>query len=167
MKGRARFCRTAFAQPEPRLLFRVPGDVESLQPATAEIDQILLERLIGERVFDLEVRRLAIRSFGADEEATVSAEEVRRNAITLEPGVVEIGAHGFIIGKGHRLGVVRFGECGDLFGVAGRTRLFVDESIMGSDQRVSGRRRRRLSGGNRCGEHKRGAKQQGCPNNCR
>ncbi len=151
-------CRFAFAEPEPRLLVCVPGDVESLQSPVTEIDQILLQGFVGKSVFNLEVRLPAVRSFRADEEATVAAEELCRNAIALEPGVVEIGTHCRVIGKSHRLGVMRRGECGRLIGVAGRTCRLGHEPVMNRDQRIGGRRNR-LGRNGLCGERKQGAKQ--------
>ncbi len=133
----------------------------------ADIDQVLLQGFVCEGIFDLEVRLLAVWPFGANEEAAIAAEELCRNATALEPSIVEIGAHRFVIGKGHRLGVMRLGECRSLFSMAGGTRLLVDESLLGRDQRVRSGRRSRFGGTNRCGERKQDTKQQSCPADCR
>ena len=49
----------------------VPGDRERLQPAVGKFDQILLQRIEAERVFDLERGELAVRPVGLDEELAV------------------------------------------------------------------------------------------------
>ena len=68
MISRAGFCGLARAEPEPFPFVRIPGDIERLQPAAADVDEILLQRFVGECVFDLEFAFLAVRPFGADED---------------------------------------------------------------------------------------------------
>lgn len=99
MKCRARCCRSAFTEPKPFLLLRVPGDIERLQPAATKIDQILLQRVTGECIFHLEVRRFAVCPFGADEESTVPPEEGCLDAVAFETSVVKICANRLVIGK--------------------------------------------------------------------
>src|SRR5690606_39274611 len=110
--GRAGFCGLARAEPEPFLLDGVPGDVESLQPAAAYIDEVLLQRLVGEGVSDLEFALLAVGPLGPDEELFSPPEERRRYSVGLEAGVVEIRPHRTVVRDGHRPGMVRFGEGG-------------------------------------------------------
>ena len=73
--SRAGFCGLARAEPEPFPFVRVPCDIERLQPAAADIDEILLQRLVGECVFDLEFAFLAVRPLGSDEEPAFALEE--------------------------------------------------------------------------------------------
>ena len=54
----------------------------------------------------------------------------------LEAGVVEIRAHRAVVGDGHRLGVVRFGEGGCLVSVTGGAFLLVDEPVVNGDLRI-------------------------------
>ena len=53
----------------------VPGDRQRLQAAVREFDQILLQRINAEGVFDLEARKLAVGTVGLDEELVVLPEE--------------------------------------------------------------------------------------------
>ena len=136
MEGRPRFCGLARAEPEPFPLVRVPGDIERLQSPAANIDEILLQRFVGEGVFDLELGFLAVRPFGPDEELAPPLEERCQDAVMLEPDVVEIRPHSAVIGQGHRLGMVRFGECRSLIRMAGGAFFLLDEPVMNRDQRI-------------------------------
>src|SRR5262249_12804643 len=65
------------------LLFRarVPGDREHLQAAVGKFDEILLQRIDAEGVFDLERRELAVRPVGLDQELAVAAEKAGTHAV--------------------------------------------------------------------------------------
>ena len=139
MIGRAGFCGLACAEPEPFPFVRVPGDIESLQPAAADVDEILLQRFVGEGVFDLELALLAVRPLGPDEEPAVALEERRQDAVVLEAGVVEIRAHRAVVRDSHRLGMVRLGEGRRLVRVAGGASFFVDEPVVNGDLRIGDR----------------------------
>ena len=71
--SRAGFRGFARAEPKPFPFVRIPGDIKRLQPAAADIDEILLQRFVGEGVFDLELAFLAVRPFGPDEELAAHA----------------------------------------------------------------------------------------------
>ncbi len=63
----------------------VPGDPQRLQAPVGKFDQILLQGIDAERVFDLEFGGLAVRPVGLDHELAVAPEEARarrRNART-------------------------------------------------------------------------------------
>jgi hypothetical protein len=90
----------------------------------------LLQRLVGEGVFDWEVALPAVRPLGAHEELAATLEERRQDAVMLEAGAVESRAHGAVIRDSHRLGVVRFGEGGRLVRVTGGAFLLPDEPIV-------------------------------------
>src|SRR5262249_34121616 len=53
----------------------VPGDRERLQPTVWKFDEILLQRLDAEGVFQLERGKLAVRPVGLDEEFPILTEE--------------------------------------------------------------------------------------------
>src|SRR5271169_1708873 len=55
----------------------IPGDRQRLQASAGKCDQVLLQWIDAESVFDLEVRHLAVVSVGVDQELPVMAEEAR------------------------------------------------------------------------------------------
>lgn len=108
----------------------------------------MLQRLIGERVFDLEVCLLAVRSFGPDEEAAVVAEKTRNDSVVIELDIVEIASHRPLIGECHRFCVMRLCKSGRLIVMAGCAGLLVRKSVMDRDPWIdSGLRNRLLSEG--------------------
>src|SRR5262249_48310293 len=85
------------------LVFRpaVPGDRKRLYAAVREFDQVLLEGIDAEGVFDLERRKLAVGPVGLNEELFVFLEETGLDAVMVEPGVIEIAEHGSVRGVLH------------------------------------------------------------------
>ncbi|MND90027.1 hypothetical protein D3C80_821030 [compost metagenome] len=71
----------------------VPGDGQSLQAASGQGNQVLLQRIVAEGVENLKVCRLAILTFGIDEEATLPAEETRRYPGLIEASILEVAEH--------------------------------------------------------------------------
>src|SRR5262249_43304667 len=85
----------------------VPGDRQRLQPAIGKFNQILLERIDAEGVFDLVGVERAIRPVGLDEEFSVLAEEARSHVVVVEACVIEVAENRFIVGMGHRVAMLR------------------------------------------------------------
>src|SRR5262245_62179575 len=85
----------------------VPGNRQRLQPTVGKLDQILLERIDAEGVFDLEGAERSVRPVGLDEEFAVFAEEARVHIVIVETRVVEVAEHGFVVGMGHRTAMLR------------------------------------------------------------
>ena len=85
----------------------IPGDRQRLQPAVGKFDQILLQRIEAERVFDLEGRKLAVGPVGLDQEFSVLAKEARSHAVIVEARIVEIAEHRFVGRMVHRMLVLR------------------------------------------------------------
>jgi hypothetical protein len=71
----------------------VPGDRQRLQPAIGKLDEILLERIDAERVFDLKDGELAVRPVGLNLVLSVLAEKAGFYAEVIECGLVEITQH--------------------------------------------------------------------------
>ena len=57
----------------PLFLFYIPGNGQTLQPSAGEGNQVLLQGIGAEGVFDFKVTHFAIRPLGMDVEATVLA----------------------------------------------------------------------------------------------
>src|SRR5262249_37859636 len=85
----------------------VPGDRQHLQPTIGKLDQILLERIDAEGVFDLENAERAIRPVGLNEEFSVLAEEARAHIVIVETRVGKIAKNSFVVGMGHRVAMLR------------------------------------------------------------
>ena len=85
----------------------VPGDRQRLQPAVGKLDQILLQRIEAEGVFDLERGELAVGPVGLDQELAVLAKEARVHAVIVEARIVEIAKHGLVGRMVHRVLVLR------------------------------------------------------------
>src|SRR5215470_2033192 len=62
----------------------VPGDRQRLQPAIGKLNQILLQWIDPEGVFDFENPELSVRPVGLDQEFPVIAEEARVHIVILE-----------------------------------------------------------------------------------
>ena len=73
----------------------VPGDRQRLQAAIRELDQVLLQRIDAEGVFDLERGELAVGAVGLDEELAVLAEKAGAHAVVVEARIVEVAQHRF------------------------------------------------------------------------
>src|ERR1700750_1027177 len=86
---------------------RVPGDRQRLDAAVGKFDQVLLQRIDAERVFDVENGELAVRAVGLDAKLSVLAEEARRHAEIREGRIVEVAAHRRVSGVIHRVPVLR------------------------------------------------------------
>src|SRR5262249_27539623 len=71
----------------------VPGNRQGLQPAIRKFDQILLQRIDAERVFDLEDVELSIRSVGFDKKFSIFPEEARLHAVVGESRAGKIAKH--------------------------------------------------------------------------
>ncbi len=87
---------------EPLPALDVPGDRQRLEPAAGKRDQITLQRLVPERVRDLELGRLAVRALGIDVVAAVATVEAGRDVAVLEDRVVEIAQNRAVRGHRHR-----------------------------------------------------------------
>ena len=85
----------------------IPGDRERLQPSVGKFDQVLLQRIQAECVFDLEHAELAVRPVGLDQEFSVFAEEARAHAVVPERRIVEIAEHGLVGRVIHRVLMLR------------------------------------------------------------
>ncbi len=71
----------------------VPGERQRLQPSVGECDQILLQRIDAEGVFDLEQGELAVRPVGFDPKFAVAAKEARSHAVIVERHAGKIAQH--------------------------------------------------------------------------
>src|SRR5262245_45384313 len=85
----------------------VPGDRQRLQAAIGKLDEILLQRIDAERVFDLEGGKLAVGAVGLHEEFPVLAEEARTDAVIVEARIVEVAEHRRLGGMLHREPMLR------------------------------------------------------------
>src|SRR5262245_41448470 len=85
----------------------VPGDRQRLQPAVGKLNQILLERIDAEGVFDLEGAGRSVRPIRLDEEFAAFAEEARVHIVIVETRVGKIAKNGLLVGMGHRLAMLR------------------------------------------------------------
>src|SRR5262249_43796618 len=115
------------ALPALLLRSRVPGDRERLQPAVGERDQILLQRVDPEGVFDLEGRGLAVGTVGLDHKFAVPPEEARADAVVVEARLVEIAEDGLLRRVVHGELVLRFAPQVALGAMAAGTGLAADE----------------------------------------
>ncbi len=85
----------------------VPGDRQRLQPTVGKLDQILLQRIDAEGVFDLKYAERAVRPVGFDEESSVLAKEARVHIVIVETRVGKIAKNGLVVGMGHRVVMLR------------------------------------------------------------
>lgn len=97
---------------------RVPPDSESLQAASRERNQVLLQRIDSECIRSFEILQLAIRAIAMDVILAVLLEEAGGHAIFREACAAEIARNGGPVRYLHGLGVVGFQPC---FGFRGMT----------------------------------------------
>jgi hypothetical protein len=81
------------ALPARLLWAAVPGNRQSLQTTVGKLDQILLQRLNAEGVFDLECGELAVGAVGLDQEFPVLAEKAGKCAVMIEACAIEVAGH--------------------------------------------------------------------------
>src|SRR5262245_34066217 len=81
----------------------VPGNRERLDAPSWQLNQILLQRIDTERVLDLEVGQLAVRSVGAHPVAAVPLKKSRDHVVVPELRIVEPCPHAAGICRLHRL----------------------------------------------------------------
>ena len=85
----------------------VPGHRQGLQAAVGKLDQVLLQRIDAEGVFDLESGKLAIGSVGFDQKFAVVAKEARAHTVVVEGRAGKIAEHGRLGRMIHRMPVLR------------------------------------------------------------
>ena len=119
----ARRRRLAFSQPEPALLVDVPGNIEGLQPATRQGDQILLKWVDAKRVFDGEDGALAVRAFSFHQ-ITVGLLQKARPGPRALVFIRKAPEHAVFCRQLHRTGMVRIKVSLRLFLVTALTTLF-------------------------------------------
>ena len=134
----------------------VPGDRQRLHAAIRKLDEILLQRIEAECVFDLEHGGLAVGAVGFDEELSILAKEARTYAEIVEGRVLEIAEHRRLGGVGHRMLVLRAAPQLRLCPMAAGTSLAADEGCGAVVARaaehigqVSGREQQRNAGARR------------------
>ena len=90
------------------LAFRpaVPRNRQRLHAPVWKLDQILLQRIDAERVFDFECGEPAVRPIGLDVKSCIFPEEARPNPVIIEARIIEIAQHGFLRGMLHGKGVL-------------------------------------------------------------
>ncbi len=97
---------------------RVPGDGQRLEASARQLEKVLLQRVDAERVSNLEVGELPVRSVGADDELVVPPEELRSPPQVIEARAAEVAEHRRV-GRGlHGLCVLRSLPRAVLIGVA-------------------------------------------------
>lgn len=96
--------------PAPSALFftaAIPGEVQRLQMTLADIDQVLLQRIVSEGVVDLKDARLSVPTCRRHHEISALAEKARFDAMEYNRGVIEITQHGFFVRALHGTMVIR------------------------------------------------------------
>ena len=116
----------------------VPGERQRLQAAVGELDQILLQRIDPERVFDFERGELAVGAVGLDQEFSVLAEEAGMHAVIIEARIVEIAEHRLVGGMLHGKLVLRAAPKLRFGAVAAGAGLAADEGGRRSARHVPG-----------------------------
>ena len=86
---------------------RIPGIGQRLQPPIREFDEILLEGIDPERIFDGELGFLPVLALRGDKEAPILAGEARLGAEMRGLGAVEVAQHGRFGRLLHRMGMLR------------------------------------------------------------
>ena len=81
------------ALPPLALWARIPGKRQRLNAPVGKLDEILLQGIEAEGVFDLEGCELAVRAVGLDHELVAIAEEARVHAEIVEACIVEVADH--------------------------------------------------------------------------
>ena len=85
----------------------VPGYIQRLQVTLASIDQILLQRVVPEGIFDGVDSGLTILTHGCYLVSTIVFEQARVDAVKADADIVEITQHGGFVGGLHRLAMIR------------------------------------------------------------
>ena len=114
-------------QAEPAFRHRIPSDGQRLQAPARQLDQVLLQRLDAERVFDFKIGGLAIRAVGADKKFAVAPGENRRTASVFEAAIGEIAEDILFRRLLHGAGMLRAGPGFGRAGVATGASLAADE----------------------------------------
>lgn len=84
----------------------IPGDIQRLQVALANIDQILLQGIVPEGVLDRVNAGLAILAHGCYLVSAIVFEQARVDTVKADHDVVEITQHVGFSGWQHRLVVI-------------------------------------------------------------
>ncbi|MNV39533.1 hypothetical protein D3C71_1311160 [compost metagenome] len=111
---------------KPALLLGIPGHAEGLEPAFADLDQVLLQGGDAKGVGDLEIGILAIDTRRVDPEFVAFAREHRGLFFGLEGDVVEVAEQGVRVGLLHRQLVMGALPVLDLLAVAALALLLID-----------------------------------------
>ena len=90
------FCRTS----------AVPGYIQSLQSTLTNIDQVLLQRIVPERVFYLKFLGIAVLACSRNLEVVSLPEQARFYTVELDRHVIEVAQYVILIGRLHCLAVV-------------------------------------------------------------
>lgn len=116
----------AWIEMKPPVLLGIPGHAQGLQPAFADLDQVLLKRCDAEGVGDLEVGVLAINPRRVDPEIVTLARKHAGLFFGLEGHIVEVPEHRVGGGRLHRQLVMGALPVLDLLGVAALAWLLID-----------------------------------------
>ncbi len=116
----------------------VPGDRQRLQAAIGKLDQILLQRINAEGVFDLERGELPVGPVGLNEKPAVLAEEAGSHAVIIKARIAEIAEHRFVVCMLHREAMLRAAPKLGFDSVAAGTGLAADKGGCRSARHVPG-----------------------------
>ena len=120
---------------------------EALQAPAGELDEVLLERPVAERVLDLVVVQRAVGAVGAHEELAVALRERGRDARVGERRAGEIAEHRLVGRQLHRPGVIGLAPLRGLRLVALRAGRLADVGGGDGRRRCGGLRGRRGGSG--------------------
>ena len=84
----------------------VPGHIERLQVTLANIDQILLQRVVPEGIFDGVDTGLTILTHGCYPVSSIAFEQARVDPVKADGDIAEITQHVVFAGGLHRLAVI-------------------------------------------------------------
>ena len=87
---------------KPAFPLGVPGNGQALQPATGELDQVLLQGFDTKGILDLEVAQPPICALRTNEELAVLFVEARLDTEVGEGSIVKISQDGLIRSDLHR-----------------------------------------------------------------
>ena len=100
---------------------RVPGDGQCLEASARQLEKVLLQWIDSERVSNLEVGELPVRSVGAHDELVVPPEELRSDPRVIEARSTEVAQYRGVGRNLHGLRMLRAQPCAVLIGVASGT----------------------------------------------
>src|SRR5262245_46688114 len=90
------------------LLSGVPGNWKNLNSTASDIHQILLQRLVPERVGNSERLLLSLLVLGSDQKRVSVPGKARLASEVLKPGIPEVSKYAFCSGLFHRVAVIGF-----------------------------------------------------------